>query len=85
MQAYQSNFKNTFNNIYNKNGIFGFYSGFIINALRIASKQLYRWPLQIGLFGYYSKLFDNKISRATLGIICGINMAIIEVAILCPF
>ena len=29
--------------------------------MRIASKQIYRWPLQLGLFGFYSKLYgiDN--------------------------
>ncbi len=56
MQAYQSNFKNTFNKIYQNKGFLGFYSGFLINSLRIASKQVYRWPLQIGLFGFYNNL-----------------------------
>jgi hypothetical protein len=53
--------------------------------MRVASKEIYRWPLQIALFGFYRNIFDEKISRGTLGSICGINMAIIEAFILCPF
>jgi len=77
MQAYQTNFMNTSRKIYIRHGFLGFYSGFFVNSLRIALKQFYRWPLQIGLLGFYSKTLSEKYSRGTLGIICGINMALI--------
>jgi hypothetical protein len=37
------------------------------------------------MFGYYGKVFDNKLSRAKLGMICGANIAVIEVGIITPF
>lgn len=36
-------------NIYSNNGIMGFYAGAVPNSIRMATKQLYRWPLMIGL------------------------------------
>jgi hypothetical protein len=51
----------------------------------VISRQFYRWPLQISLFGYYGKMFGDKINRATLGMICGVNIAVIEVGIITPF
>jgi hypothetical protein len=36
------------------------------------------------MFGYYGKVF-NKLSRAKLGMICGANIAVIEVGIITPF
>jgi hypothetical protein len=53
--------------------------------LRVASKQAYRWPLQISLLGFYNNLFEKKISRTTAGIFSGMTMAAIEVGIICPF
>lgn len=57
MQAYQKNFIQTFNHIYKMSGLKGFYSGFTVNAMRVASKQIYRWPLQIGLLGFFNTMF----------------------------
>jgi len=58
-------------------GIKGFYSGFSVNSLRVASKQLYRWPLQISLLGFFNNTFGNSISRATSGVLCGVSMALL--------
>ena len=65
MQTYQTGFINTTKDIYHSKGLFGFYSGFLVNSLRVASKQLYRWPLSIAFFGLYGDLFKSyQISRA---------------------
>lgn len=85
MQAYQTNFLETLKDINKKYGIKGFYSGFSVNSLRVASKQAYRWPLQISLLGFYNNIFGESISRAASGILCGMSMAAIEVGIICPF
>lgn len=58
MQAYQTNFKKTYQRIYSQHGVLGFYSGFLVNSLRVVAKQIYRWPLQIALFGFYNNFFE---------------------------
>lgn len=77
MQAYQTDLGLTIKRIYENKGVKGFYSGFVVNTVRVVSRQFYRWPLQIGLFGYYTRIWGNKVNRATLGMICGANIAII--------
>jgi len=56
-----------------------------VNSLRVASKQLYRWPLQISLLGFFNNTFGDTLSRAASGVLCGISMAAIEIGIICPF
>ena len=53
MQTYQKCFSQTFQTIYQRKGILGFYSGFVINSMRVGSKQLYRWPMTLLFFGIY--------------------------------
>lgn len=48
-----------------------------MNSLRVASKQIYRWPLQISLLGFFNNTFGDTLSRTASGILCGMSMTAI--------
>ena len=53
MQSLQKSTQSTIHHITNNKGWKGFYNGFALNLARVSSKQLYRWPLWIGLSSFY--------------------------------
>ena len=59
MQSLQLSTIDTVTYIRKVKGWKGFYNGFYINLIRVSFKQLYRWPLWIGL----STFFDNLLGR----------------------
>lgn len=61
-----------------------FYDGFIVNSIRVAIKQAYRWPLWISISSFYKKLLPNayEVPRQT---ITGFSISFCELIIICPF
>jgi hypothetical protein len=75
MQALSKESGATISDIYASKGIAGFYSGFLINTVRVLSKQIYRWPLMIGLSTYYQSSWNmTELNSST---ITGLTMAMI--------
>jgi hypothetical protein len=72
--------------IYQNKGLKGFYSGFVINAMRVMSKSAYRWPLNVYLIMKFRKIFESyNNSRTIAGVVTGIATALLESGIICPF
>ena len=77
-------------NLYKSSGISGFYSGSVPNMLRMASKQLYRWPLMMSLPPLYQRLLipsgktASPSERVLLKSLSGFTLACLEVLVLCP-
>jgi hypothetical protein len=55
MQAKNISASQSYRDIISAKGYKGFYSGFVINSLRVASKQAYRWPLNLFLINFYQQ------------------------------
>lgn len=86
MQSQQISARASATTIYQKKGLKGFYSGFTINAARVASKSAYRWPLNIYLMSTFRQIFkDLSNSKTKAGIATGVATALIESGIICPF
>ena len=84
MQSQQSTAHKTILYIHEAKGWKGFYNGFTVNSLRIASKQIYRWPLWLSLSAFYNDLLkiNNQLWKQT---IIGFSISIAELIFLCPF
>ncbi len=89
MQASQESVSaiETIKKVYNANGWRGFYTGAVPNGIRMMSKQVYRWPLQMELLSQFQdripvstqKRFPTSVEFAT-----GLSIASIETGIICP-
>lgn len=42
-----------------RKGWHAFYNGFSVNAIRVAIKQAYRWPLWISISAFYKNILPN--------------------------
>jgi hypothetical protein len=69
--------------IYSEKGVLkGFYSGSLPNLGRIVAKNIYRYPLMIGM----PQVFEKRIAdRRVQKFFTGLSIAFIESFILCPF
>jgi hypothetical protein len=86
MQSEQISARASATIIYERKGLKGFYSGFTINAARVASKSAYRWPLNIYLMSTFREIFkDLRNYKTKAGIATGVATALIESGIICPF
>lgn len=86
MQSENIHFRAAAEQIYQKKGLKGFYSGFLINSLRVMSKQAYRWPLNVYLISNLRMKFKGiNYSNTLAGVVTGLMTAWIESAIICPF
>ena len=65
----------------------GFYAGSIPNLGRVMIKNVYRYPLMIGLPSFYEKHLPNRIrqNKPVQKFFTGASIAVIESFILCPF
>ena len=84
MQSLQLSISKTSEYIFHKKGWRGFYSGFAINLLRVTSKQLYRWPLWIGLSTFYDQLL-GKVNELFKQTVIGFSISFAELIVICPF
>ena len=84
MQSLQKSVTETIKQINMQKGWKGLYSGFNVNLVRVATKQLYRWPLWIGFSGFYNDLLGNanEVYKQTL---IGCTIAFAELVFICPF
>jgi hypothetical protein len=76
------------NKVYSQKGVLrGFYAGSLPNLGRVLVKNVYRYPLMIGLPQFYQKVLPEKIrqDRKTQKLMTGLSIATIESFILCPF
>jgi hypothetical protein len=57
------------------------------NLARVLFKNIYRYPLMIGLPNFYSTHLPEKIrqNKKTQKLATGVSIAVIEGLILCPF
>ena len=74
--------------IYKEKGFLqGFYAGSLPNLGRIMIKNVYRYPLMIGLPSFYEKHLPAKIreNKPVQKLFTAMSIAVIESFILCPF
>lgn len=85
MQSENQSPSRAITHIYRSKGIRGFYAGFLVNGLRVTSKNAYRWPLTVYLISFF-----RKISRewgwglGAAGTAAGLVTAMLESVIICP-
>lgn len=90
MQAENSTIRESFKSIVSKKGYLGFYSGFVVNTLRVMSRQIYRWPLTLTLLSFFRKWLnvDDRSTTAAMsgyiGLLTGLSIALIESIVVCP-
>jgi len=72
---------NTAKRIWSEKGPLGFYRGYVPNSVRVASKQVYRYPLMLVLPGTFARLTPSVTLRKTM---TGISIAVLEVGIITP-
>lgn len=73
--------KEAIQKIYKLKGWRGFYSGAIPNAIRLMTKQAYRYPLMLVLPFFFSQFFN---SLAIISALSGVMIAVLEVWIIAP-
>ena len=74
-----------FRQIYSEKGVYrGFYSGSLPNASVRILKNIYRYPLMIGMPNFFESTLRVKNQRVQKGL-TGLSIAAIESLILCPF
>lgn len=84
MQSLQLSAKQTVSYIQEVKGWKGFYNGFSLNLIRVSCKQLYRWPLWIGLSSFYDGLL-GKVNELYKQSIISFSISFAELIIICPF
>lgn len=73
--------------VFQTSGVRGFYAGAIPNGMRVAVKQVYRWPLMLALPPYFKGVLPTNIVEeypAAAKTCSGFAMAHIETFIVCP-
>ena len=70
--------------IYSNKGLRGFYSGAIPNLTRLLARNVYKYPLLIGLPDFYKHRLGSQVDAKTLKFITGLSVALSEAIILCP-
>ena len=75
------NFYKIIKELRRENSLKSLYSGYTMNCLRITMRELYRWPMYLGLSSFYDNHFRNPYMVKTL---TGMTIAMVEVYILCP-
>jgi hypothetical protein len=84
MQSHQTRLSATISNMLKGKGWRAFYNGFSMNALRVAIKQAYRWPLVISISGHYRRSLPSA-SELVRQSLAGFTIASVELVVLCPF
>ena len=74
-----------FKQIYREKGIYrGFYAGSLPNATLKMLKNIYRYPLMIGMPQFFETHLSFANQRVQKGL-TGVSIALLETIILCPF
>jgi hypothetical protein len=70
-----------------KGFIKGFFSGSLPNLARVMFKNVYRYPLMIGLPNFYETHLPESVrkNKKTQKLCTGVSIAVIEGMLLCPF
>lgn len=74
--------------IYTKWGIRGFYAGAIPNGMRLAGKQVYRWPMMVYFPPHFRREIPESVQKAypaSPEIATGMTIANLEAGIINPF
>ena len=75
------------NKIYSTNGLKGFYSGAVPNAMRLAGKQMYRWPMMLGFPPFFKETLPKDFRTkypSSIKIATGLTIASLETFVICP-
>lgn len=73
--------------IYQQNGIKGFYAGAVPNAMRLAFKQTYRWPMMLAFPGFYDSILSEDLNKQFPSLkkgLTGVTIASFETFFICP-
>lgn len=73
--------------MYATQGIKSFYSGFIPNTMRAATKQAYRWPMMLGFPSFFQRAIPSDIQEKYPSVVktaTGLSIASIETFVVCP-
>lgn len=85
MQSENQKTMKAITDIYHKKGARGFYAGFLVNCIRVSSKNAYRWPLTVHLIARFRKRCrELGWGIGIAGAAAGLITAIVESVILCP-
>jgi hypothetical protein len=73
--------------VYQRGGIKGFYSGAIPNSIRLAGKQIYRWPMMLAFPPFFKSILPEKTAEhfpSAPKICTGFAIANFEVFLITP-
>lgn len=73
--------------IYQQNGVRGFYAGAIPNGIRLAFKQTYRWPMMLAFPKFYNSILSEDVNKQLPSFkkaLTGVTIASLETLIICP-
>lgn len=74
-------------NIHKIHGFKGFYSGFIPNGVRLAGKQMYRWPMMLGFPPFFQQILPVSLQQqypTSVKTATALAIANFETLIVCP-